>query len=99
MRPPDLPGGNQGFDAHASGWSLCFNEAAGFTRRKPVHLGDVVAGHLIGFNEAAGFTRRKHGSRTATPARHARFNEAAGFTRRKHPTGSVAVLSGLCALQ
>ena len=43
----------------AMGWILGFNEAAGFTRRKPrasvCHLRRTAAC----FNEAAGFTRRK----------------------------------------
>ena len=37
MRPPDLPGGNapatRRTSVHRTAWS-CFNEAAGFTRRK-----------------------------------------------------------------
>ena len=45
-------------------WACCFNEAAGFTRRKHV-AGDSHTGHRSGFNEAAGFTRRKRRCRRA----------------------------------
>ena len=34
MRPPDLPGGNQGTQAAGPHPKGRFNEAAGFTRRK-----------------------------------------------------------------
>ena len=35
MRPPDLPGGNgSGGWPHILACVMCFNEAAGFTRRK-----------------------------------------------------------------
>ena len=35
MRPPDLPGGNgKAWVRRELGAQLCFNEAAGFTRRK-----------------------------------------------------------------
>ena len=38
MRPPDLPGGNTRPQvAHRAPLSRCFNEAAGFTRRKRAH--------------------------------------------------------------
>ena len=36
-----------------------FNEAAGFTRRKPPSLIVGAALAICSFNEAAGFTRRK----------------------------------------
>ena len=39
---------------------LCFNEAAGFTQRKP-RAGGVGWPDNLGFNEAAGFTQRKLG--------------------------------------
>ena len=38
--------------------SMCFNEAAGFTRRKPFAARSHGAA-IQRFNEAAGFTRRK----------------------------------------
>ena len=91
MRPPDLPGGNIG-DCGTFGDSRmtlsCFNEAAGFTRRKPVQLTASKACNVLlgSFNEAAGFTRRKRSSRsrlTQPPDARPGFNEAAGFTRRK----------------
>ena len=73
MRPPDLPGGNPGKDAdeaaHA-GKPQRFNEAAGFTRRKPATTvsADLLYGsYLRRFNEAAGFTRRKHVGHALSP--------------------------------
>ena len=39
MRPPDLPGGNaRVFSLFNSLANCCFNEAAGFTRRKPLNV-------------------------------------------------------------
>ena len=35
MRPPDLPGGNSRTALFAKSLACRFNEAAGFTRRKP----------------------------------------------------------------
>ena len=63
--------------------SAGFNEAAGFTRRKPDVL-TATERRLIRFNEAAGFTRRKPpDGGSAFSGGDDRFNEAAGFTRRK----------------
>ena len=64
-----------------------FNEAAGFTRRKPRRVTWRCRAPSCRFNEAAGFTRRKLMPPVrASPSSGSRFNEAAGFTRRKHPT-------------
>ena len=59
MRPPVLPSGNVASitSARASRTSG-FNEAAGFTQRKPVAFAGVALVWLR-FNEAAGFTQRK----------------------------------------
>ena len=85
MRPPDLPGGNKSVVLPSTSTLMaCFNEAAGFTRRKPAQEAgrDDPAGR--GFNEAAGFTRRKpRGAEFSRVRSCAGFNEAAGFTRRK----------------
>ena len=67
MRPPDLPGGNLGptilTQQHSLPSCQCFNEAAGFTRRKRREpCSCLVDGILSSFNEAAGFTRRKPGA-------------------------------------
>ena len=59
MRPPDLPGGNLPAVPGPSS-NRCFNEAAGFTRRKPPPTGNRSTATSPRFNEAAGFTRRKH---------------------------------------
>ena len=61
MRPPDLPGGN--FPRRrvtCREWKR-FNEAAGFTRRKPAGNTRPSRWNWPSFNEAAGFTRRKPG--------------------------------------
>ena len=47
MRPPDLPGGNCLSSGKTFRETLRFNEAAGFTRRKPVIL-DEVSVYMIG---------------------------------------------------
>ena len=60
MRPPDLPGGNPGRRAgRTAAVARRFNEAAGFTRRKPELSTPSETPGAPGFNEAAGFTRRK----------------------------------------
>ena len=59
MRPPDLPGGNKRVWRLVGHRHDCFNEAAGFTRRKPRSSDPVGDDGRRGFNEAAGFTRRK----------------------------------------
>ena len=84
MRPPDLPGGNPPHVLeYMATVGASFNEAAGFTRRKPRLPPPSSLVHLR-FNEAAGFTRRKRVPRVwTTPALPRCFNEAAGFTRRK----------------
>ena len=85
MRPPDLPGGNVDGDVSLVRFCPCFNEAAGFTRRKPgtanasrircsgasMRPPDLPGGNT---NGATGVTRPGC------------FNEAAGFTRRKRPS-------------
>ena len=58
MRPPDLPGGNTMPMPPCATCASSFNEAAGFTRRKPQRLREVLIYDSC-FNEAAGFTRRK----------------------------------------
>ena len=70
----------------------CFNEAAGFTRRKPPTSWRGEAPRGSRFNEAAGFTRRKPISKVLIQTKSLSFNEAAGFTRRKR--GLVAVRGG-----
>ena len=89
MRPPDLPGGNictVNWQRRNVSWG--FNEAAGFTRRKPADVQALIDAAEVGFNEAAGFTRRKPVRSRLSQLQHAeRFNEAAGFTRRKHVCG------------
>ena len=58
MRPPDLSGGNMPVRTRRFSASTCFNEAAGFIRRKrAAWLGR--RGQRSRFNEAAGFIRRK----------------------------------------
>ena len=85
MRPPDLPGGNALATGCAHPVLPCFNEAAGFTRRKQVGAcSRLRSGPSVRrFNEAAGFTRRKLITSTEQMPRRRCFNEAAGFTRRK----------------
>ena len=60
MRPPVLPSGNpeRAVGRDRSG-PFRFNEAAGFTQRKPT--GSTRTGRFCDecFNEAAGFTQRK----------------------------------------
>ena len=88
MRPPDLPGGNI-WTAYTWRRACCsFNEAAGFTRRKPDLDELVQARRYSRFNEAAGFTRRKLPDLPLDPLwlSGGGFNEAAGFTRRKPMT-------------
>ena len=60
MRPPDLPGGNCHPSSTSAGSHACFNEAAGFTRRKRWIASAMNSRTVTRFNEAAGFTRRKH---------------------------------------
>ena len=60
MRPPVLPSGNWRLvrrrrNAHR----YSFNEAAGFTQRKPHHASSRTSSSSSRFNEAAGFTQRK----------------------------------------
>ena len=83
MRPPDLPGGNLVAVGYETAARCCFNEAAGFTRRKPPPHATQLPRSTACFNEAAGFTRRKPGIFDGQPGLHRGFNEAAGFTRRK----------------
>ena len=83
MRPPVLPGGNGTCQTYIDPWRWRFNEAAGFTRRKPGTTGAHCRRAARGFNEAAGFTRRKPWGEYRTEQKGACFNEAAGFTRRK----------------
>ena len=84
MRPPDLPGGNNHGRGPGRPVPQGFNEAAGFTRRKPGSARRRVRHAGACFNEAAGFTRRKRPATvTVTRWTVACFNEAAGFTRRK----------------
>ena len=59
MRPPVLPSGNPGNAALVVGLDRSFNEAAGFTQRKPVARRRVSGRRRLRFNEAAGFTQRK----------------------------------------
>ena len=91
MRPPDLPGGNSRRLPHSSHFtsSTSFNEAAGFTRRKPLkfsptadqrNFASMRPPDLPGGNTGRGSGRRSPRSR--------RFNEAAGFTRRKRSRDS-----------
>ena len=60
MRPPDLPGGNL-YNKIRESFTIksCFNEAAGFTRRKHRRGAPPPSPAIWCFNEAAGFTRRK----------------------------------------
>ena len=60
MRPPVLPSGNFWVDDNARVQLMCFNEAAGFTQRKPSRADAHATAAHSGFNEAAGFTQRKH---------------------------------------
>ena len=69
MRPPDLPGGNPIRRLTCALSMARFNEAAGFTRRKPAKVAPSAAAPPAGFNEAAGFTRRKPVSAGHHPAR------------------------------
>ena len=64
MRPPDLPGGNFKHATKVRPNPRCFNEAAGFTRRKPERGRALPDRAGPRFNEAAGFTRRKPGTWT-----------------------------------
>ena len=105
MRPPDLPGGNDAADVRGSAAArrACFNEAAGFTRRKPAvrrRSSRSPALRHRRFNEAAGFTRRKRGPMVGpalfpvASVLRSRFNEAAGFTRRKPAIRWELVVAG-----
>ena len=58
MRPPVLPSGNVNAGAQPA-VVPGFNEAAGFTQRKPVKVNGPIKGKSQRFNEAAGFTQRK----------------------------------------
>ena len=66
MRPPDLPGGNRSGTKWTISTLYRFNEAAGFTRRKPTSRRTDSESAPLRFNEAAGFTRRKHTSQVLT---------------------------------
>ena len=60
MRPPVLPSGKHALvEPEQARRARCFNEAAGFTRRKRLNVGRVVPSRIDRFNDAAGFTRRK----------------------------------------
>ena len=84
MRPPDLPGGNNGVPSPRRDCSAGFNETAGFTRRKPGKVKRSMRGKPQRFNEAAGFTQRKLCEAVYDRLFELRFNEAAGFTRGNH---------------
>ena len=69
MRPPVLPSGNPGHIWRKLPSLRRFNEAAGFTQRKPVKVNGPIKGKPQRFNEAAGFTQRKpYRQRPATDA-------------------------------
>ena len=84
MRPPDLPGGNLAVTGRpASRAVVCFNEAAGFTRRKRIARAakarQAICASMRPPDLPGGNSRRLR-----KPARSPKsFNEAAGFTRRK----------------
>ena len=59
MRPPVLPSGNPMRARGVTRYSIRFNEAAGFTQRKPGAGGSGASRRAGCFNEAAGFTQRK----------------------------------------
>ena len=61
----------------------CFNEAAGFTQRKPIPCAPARWPDSARFNEAAGFTQRKLTLGYTDFLNLKCFNEAAGFTQRK----------------
>ena len=83
MRPPVLPSGKPERDTVPTiGVWPRFNEAAGFTQRKPAATPRRQR-RRRSFNEAAGFTQRKQGGQTRTQRVTSGFNEAAGFTQRK----------------
>ena len=95
MRPPELPGGNKSRARYRPArLSICFNEAAGITRRKrAARRGSSRRGNS-GFNEAAGITRRK---RMVT----VRFDGDplnASMRPPELPGGNFLVIVSLCGL-
>ena len=83
MRPPDLPGGNASVHGPPCARYSRFNEAAGFTRRKP-ELGAAVAEELLGASMRPPDLPGGNSLLKVIECYHyGRFNEAAGFTRRK----------------
>ena len=84
MRPPVLPSGNSAVHPPCRRLLPGFNEAAGFTQRKPRARPPGWKGWSRCFNEAAGFTQRKPTGMAKPPGCRVNcFNEAAGFTQRK----------------
>ena len=99
MRPPVLPSGNAASGRTPSPDSGCFNEAAGFTQRKP-EPGAEQPGLLgVASMRPPVLPSENDEHKYLFGAAFTSFNEAAGFTQRKHRTSRRSRCAGDCTLQ